>query len=119
VTPAATSPHVALDHSARAPLVSSGPMPPQNTGKRISRICLTSAHEPFGHAARPRRAHTLAVESSSPQGAMRSVGAVARKAPRRRPAQGRRRARSPPRRGSRASREAHTPACTRRCARAR
>jgi hypothetical protein len=55
------------------PLVSSGPMPPQNTGKRIARICFTSRTRPsVTHPTAPRAA--LAVESSSPHGAMRSVG---------------------------------------------
>jgi hypothetical protein len=44
-------------------------MPPQNTGKRISRICFTSRTRPsVTQPAAPRA--TLAVESSSPQGAI-------------------------------------------------
>jgi hypothetical protein len=55
------------------PFVSSGPMPPWNTGKRISRICRTSRTSPsMTQPAAPRA--RAAVESSSPHGAMRSVG---------------------------------------------
>ena len=55
------------------PLVSSGPMPPWNTGKRISRIWRTSRTRPsITQPAAPRA--VAAVDSSSPQGAIRSVG---------------------------------------------
>ena len=55
------------------PLVSSGPMPPWNTGKFISRIWRTSRTSPSVTQPAALRA-TDAVDSSSPQGAMRSVG---------------------------------------------
>src|SRR5271166_960599 len=62
-----------LLHHLGPPLVSSGPMPPWNTGKRIARMRATSRTKPSvtQPAAPWARA---AMESSSPQGAIQSVG---------------------------------------------